>query len=201
MRALARAVAGLVASLAAVALVMALRGELRPYLELVHYNVYYSSGLLLPEDGFFARARDHFDVVVTYFDTGRWQLPAVVLVLAARVRRCRLRRPDGRPISCPSPCADSAAADHSSPLSSTLALTAYWFHHVQILAYPATLIAATLLSAVAIRCGPRAGTIAAAVCVLFVLWSSLHSSGPSGNVDCVDGHGRQRQLGCARAGA
>ena len=177
MGALSRAVAGLVVSLAAVALVMGLRGELRPYLELVNYNVYYSSALL-PEEGFFARARDHLDVVVTYFDTGRWQLPAVVLVLAAACVAAVYvaRKADRSRIRLLAP---SAALTTIAALAA-LALTAYWFHHVQALAYPAALIAATLLSAVAIRWGPRAGTIAGAVCVLSVLWVSLHSADRQG---------------------
>ena len=80
--AVARAVAGLTGALAAAGVLLALRGELRPYLELVEYNVYYSNALLKSQ-GFVGRVADHLDVVVTYFEAGRWQRPAVVLVLAA----------------------------------------------------------------------------------------------------------------------
>ena len=60
----------------------AARRVARPYLELVDYNVYYSSALL-ESDGFFGRATEHLDVVAAYFESGRWQRPAAVLVLVA----------------------------------------------------------------------------------------------------------------------
>jgi hypothetical protein len=57
-----------------------------------------------------------------------------------------------------------------------LALTAYWKEHLQMLAYPATLIGATLI-AVAARLGARIGTVAAAVFVVFALWTSVKNDG------------------------
>lgn len=171
-RALARGFAGLAGAVAAAAIVLGIRGELRSYLELVDYNVYYSNALLESE-GFFARASDHLDVVVTYFEGGRWQRPAVLLVLVAfSVAALSIARIAGG--SLVRVLAPTAILSLLAALAS-LALTAYWYHHVQVLAYPAALIAATLVSAVAIRLGARAGAIAAAVCVLFALWSSLRS--------------------------
>ena len=41
----------------------------------------------------------------------------------------------------------------------TLALTAYWVDHLQMLAYPATLMAATLVAALAAKLGTRAGAV------------------------------------------
>ena len=173
LRACARAVAGLSATLGAAALFMAVRGELRPYLDLVEYNVYYSRALY-GDEGFLGRARLHLDVVIDYFRlSGRWQLPAAVLVLGAfcvaavyLARTSKVSR--GRLLAA------SAALTLVLTLGS-LALTAYWFHHVQMLAYPVALIAATLISAVASSLGERAGALTAVACVLFALWAALKS--------------------------
>jgi hypothetical protein len=171
-RAVGHAAAALAGTLGAAALVMALRGELRPYLDLVDYNVYYSSALL-ESQSFYARVEDHLNVVVTYFDGARWQRPAVVLVLAgfcvAGVYVARAARSTRVRLLAPGAALTLVAAVAS------LSLTAYWYHHVQVLAYPAALVAATLVSAAAIRLGPRAGVVASAACVGFALWTSLHN--------------------------
>jgi hypothetical protein len=171
-RALVLTFAGFAGTVAAAALVLAIRGELRAYLELVDYNVYYSSALL-PSEGFFARASDHLNVAVVYFEGGRWQRPAVLLVLAtfcvAAFSIARTARGSFVRLLAPAAILSLLAA------LVALALMAYWYHHVQVLAFPAALIGATLVSAVALRLGDRAGAIAAALCVLFALWTSLHS--------------------------
>jgi hypothetical protein len=170
-RPLALAAAGLSATLGLAALVLAVRGELRPYLELVEYNVWYSSALV-EDTGFVGRAVQHLDTVVGYFEiSGRWQLPAVVLVLAAFAAAavylvCWRTEPWARLLA-------ASAAGTLVLAAASLALFAYWFHHLQLLAYPAALIAATLISAVASSLGERAGALMAAVCVLFALWSSV----------------------------
>lgn len=174
LHAVVRGATGCGAALAASVLVLAVRGELRPYLELVEYNVYYSRAFVAG-DSFLGRARRHLDIVVGYFErSGRWQLPAVILVLGAfAVAAAYLLQKGGR---WGSALAVSAAATLVLSIGS-LALTAYWFHHLQLLAYPAALIAATLIAAVAKSFGQRAGTIAAAVCVVFALWSSMKQAG------------------------
>lgn len=169
-RQVARAAAGLVAFLGAAAVVLAIRGELRGYLEMIAYNVHYSSSLvdhLGPVD----RARAHLDVPVQYFESsGRWQLPAAVLVLAvfAAAVVVAWTRAESRRRAL-------AAASVLTLVATlgTLALTAYWTHHLQMLAYPAALIVATIVSVVALRLGRRAGAIVAAACVVFALWSSV----------------------------
>lgn len=173
-RALARAAAGATGALAGAALVLAVRGELRPYLELVEYNTYYSRALI-DDDSFFGRAVQHLDVVVGYFErSGRWQLPAAILVLSGFAVAAALLLRNGERRS--SALAAGAAVTLVLALGS-LAVTAYWFHHLQMLAYPAALIAATLISAVAVSLGPRTGAIAAALCVVFTLWSSVKNDG------------------------
>lgn len=167
----ARAAVGLSATLAGAALLLAVRGELRAYLDTITYNVYYSRALL-ESDGVLGRAAEHLDVVFGYFEgSGRWQLPAAILVLAAfSVAAVYLARTNG---SSRRRLLAATAAITFVLTFGTLALTAYWFHHNQMLAYPAALIAATLISVIAITLGQRAGAVAAAVCVLFALWSSV----------------------------
>ena len=169
-RPLALAAAGLSAVLAAAAVLLAVRGELRPYLGLVEYNVWYSSALV-EDTGFVGRAHQHIDTVVGYFEiSGKWQVPAVVLVLVAfAVAAVYLMwRPEswGRLLAAGSAITLVLA-------TGSLALFAYWFHHLQLLAYPAALIAATMISAVAVSLGNRAGAVVATACVLFALWSSV----------------------------
>ena len=170
-RPIATGALGVSATLAVGALLLAVRGELRAYLDIIVYNVYYSR-VLLAGEGFFGRGAKHLDIVVGYFEaSGRWQLPAVVLVLGAfSVAAVYLARTGG------GSCGRLLAATTAMTLVltvGTLALTAYWFHHLQMLAYPAALIAATLIYVVAISFGQRAGAAAAAACVLFALWSSM----------------------------
>jgi hypothetical protein len=168
LRPIGRGIAGLIGTFGVAALVLALRGELRAYLDVVTYNVYYSSALY-HDAGPIERARAHLDVAVGYFKaSGRWQWPAALLVVglfvlagAYLVRRGDLRQ---RVLAV-------ATAVTLVLTVGTLAVTAYWFHHLQMLSYPAALMAATLISVVAVRFGQRAGVVAAAACVLFAFWS------------------------------
>ena len=59
----------------------------------------------------------------------------------------------------------------------TIGLTAYWEHHLQLLAYPAACIAAALISVADRERGRRAGAVAAATFVLFALWTSVKNDG------------------------
>ena len=80
-------------ALAAAAASSALRGELRPYLELVAYNVYYSSARTAVRRDASVALREHLDVVVEYFDPRvAGSYPLALLVLAVVRRRRRLRR-------------------------------------------------------------------------------------------------------------
>ncbi len=137
---------------------------------MIAYNVQYArSGLehLGPVD----RARAHLDVVVQYFESaGRWQLPSAVLVLGLFVVAVYVAWTRGG--SHRRLLAAGAMLTLLATLG-TLALTAFWRHHLQMLAYPAVLIAATGISVVALLLGRRAGAIAAVACVVFALWSSV----------------------------
>lgn len=165
-----RGVLGLASFLGVAAVVLAARGELRGFFEMIAYNVHYSSSLV-DHLGPVGRARVHLDVVVQYLEnSGRWQLPATVLVLAvfavAAVVAWMRFGSRGRALS-------AAAVLTLVATLGTLALTAYWTHHLQMLAYPAAFVAATLISVVALRLGPRAGAVAAVFCVAFALWASV----------------------------
>jgi hypothetical protein len=164
-----RALGGLLATLFGAALALAVFAGFRAYLESIDYNTQYANGLLASDD-WLGRMREHFDLVLEYFRAaGRWQLPAallVVVVFAGVVVLCWTRFL--RPLRL---LASTAAVTLILTLG-TLALTAYWFHHLQMLAYPATLVGATLVGALAVKLGTRAGVVGGAVCVAFALWSS-----------------------------
>ena len=166
---LARGVLGLSLFLVCAGAILAIRGELRGYLDMVAYNFQYArAGLehLGPVD----RARYHLDIVVNYFqNAGRWQYPAALLVLGLFTVAAYLawrRGPNSRLLA-------AAAALTVVATLGTLALTAFWSHHLQMLAYPAALIAATGITVVAMRFGSVAGAVLAAACVAFALWSSV----------------------------
>jgi hypothetical protein len=53
----------------------------------------------------------------------------------------------------------------------TLAMTAYWGHHLQMLAYPAALIGATLVAVASSTAGARVGVAAAVTCVAVALFA------------------------------
>jgi hypothetical protein len=173
-RALVRGALGLGGALVAAAAFLGIRGELRAYLETIEYNVHYSSARTT-SDGLIGRTVDHFQVVTEFFQlAGRWQLPAAILVLAAFgvvlcivvVRGSRSER-----------LLAGVAATTLLAALAVLALTAYSLEHLQLLAYPATLIATAFIWRAHASLGRRAGTVAAAAVVLFALWSSLKVPG------------------------
>ncbi len=58
-----------------------------------------------------------------------------------------------------------------------LAITAYWREHLQMLAYPATLIGAAILTVLSTTRWSKLGAIGACAFVAFALWSSLKNPG------------------------
>lgn len=153
---------GVAALLAAV--VLGIRGELGPYLDTIAYNVHYSG--TVHEGG----VRGHVEVVREFFAaSGKWQLPAAELAAATLLVVTlagwfRLGQTFRR-VSAVTVVTLLAAF-------ATLATTAIFGVHLQLLAYPAALGAATLVLALKDVAKPLA--IAAAVgCVLFAGWSSL----------------------------
>lgn len=163
-RALEAAGGAVVALLGAVA-VMASRGELLPYLDTIAYNVYYSDAAI--NDG---GVRAHLDVVREFFAaSGKWQLPAaelatVGLLLVVLVGWLRLGTTFKK--------VSAAAVAGLAASFVTLALTALFTVHVQLLAYPAALGAATIVLAMSGRSRTLAA-LAAAAFVGFAAWSSL----------------------------
>ena len=148
---------------------LAARGELRAYLDVLHFNVRYPDGALrtMGSDGLGA----HLDVVREFFlAAGKWQAPAAVLAVGAFVVAFFVgRTKGGRAFQL---LAVVTAATLVAALG-TLGLTAIWVHHLQMLSYPAALIAAAVVAALSVSYGQRAGFVAAAVCVGFALWSSV----------------------------
>lgn len=164
------------AGLAAVAF-LAIRGELRPYLDTILYNIHYASART-PSDTAVGQAVDHLRVAWDFFYlAGRWQVPTAILVLTvfgvvlcvAAIRRARSEYILG-----------GAAIAALAGAFLVVALTAYGYEHLQLLAYPATLVVGTLIWRVDAAFGRRAGAIAATAFVLFALWSSLKAPGGTG---------------------
>ena len=168
-RQVAGAFGGLVAAFAVAALVLAVWGGLLEYLETIPYNVEYADALLGSESTL-GRMEEHLRIVVDEFRlAGRWQLPAALLAIGACTAALAfvwLR---------PAPRERLLATMTASTLALTvvtLALTAYWSHHLQMLAYPAAFLAATLISLGTHVAGARPGVVVAAACVFFALWSA-----------------------------
>lgn len=169
-RALARGALGLGGALATAAAILALRGELRAYLGVIVYNVHYS-GARTAADGPVGRAREHLNVAWEYFyRAGRWQAPLAALVLVtfgvavalAWARGTRTERLLG-----------TVAAATLAGAFLVVAETAYAPEHLQLLAYPATLVAATLIWRADVSSGRRSGAVAATVVVLFSFWTTF----------------------------
>ena len=164
------------AGLAAVAF-LAVRGELRAYLDTIVYNVHYASART-PSDTAVGRVMDHLRVAWDFFYlAGRWQVPTAILVLTvfgvvfcvAAIRRARSEYILG-----------GAAIATLAGAFLVVALTAYGYEHLHLLAYPATLVATTLIWRVDVAFGRRAGAIAGSAFVLFALWSSLKAPAGTG---------------------
>lgn len=163
-----RAALGLLAIVGGAAAFLAGRGALGAYLDVLGYNVHYSNSL--QAEGTLDGIRSHLEIVRDYFRrAGKWQAPAavaavVVFFVAVYVGRKR----GGRPLRL---LAGAAVSTLLATLA-TLALTAIWEHHLQMLAYPAALGAAAVISVATTRFGQRAGVVVATACVLFAAWSS-----------------------------
>ena len=172
--ALLRGGLGLGGAITAVAAFLGIRGELRSYLETIAYNVHYSNARTTSDEPI-GRVLDHLRIAYDFFYlAGRWQLPAAILVLSAFsvvVCLAALRRTRSELL-----LAGAATASLLGAIV-VVALTAYWYEHLQLLAYPATLVAGTLIWRIDAAFGRRAGAIAATAVVLFALWSSLKVPG------------------------
>ncbi len=168
LRQLGRGTLGLLAVLGGAAAFLAARGALGSYLDVLGYNVHYSGSLNAP--GPLDGVRRHLDVVTQYFTAaGRWQAPAALaavglFAVAAVLGWTR----GGRPFRGLTVVTASALV----ATVATLALTALWNHHLQMLAYPAALGGAAVVAATAIRFGNRLGAVVAAACIVFAAWSS-----------------------------
>ena len=144
---------------------LASRGELGPYLDTISYNVHYSSASV---GG--GGAESHLRVVREFFAaSGKWQLPAAELAVAGLLAvtvAAWLRLDQAlRRMSTVAVATLGAAVV-------TLALTAIFGVHLQLLAYPAALAAATIVLAARDLWRPL-GALAAGACVVFAAWSSL----------------------------
>ena len=158
----------------AAAVLLGVRGELSAYLDTIAYNFHYASALG-ESDGVVGRATDHLRVARDFFGlAGRWQLPLVILVLAVFAVAAVLAAQRG---GIPQRMLAGVAAATLLGSLATIGLTAYWEHHLQLLAYPAACIAAALISVASHELGRRAGVVAAATFVLFALWTSVKNDG------------------------
>lgn len=165
-RQLAKGAAGVVTVVGAAAAVLAVRGELRAYLDVLVYDFYYT------DEGLVGRGKSsgiagHLGVVREFL--GGLQTVAAVVVLgvflvAVYVGRTR----QGRAFQLVA----AAAITTLIATLTTLALTAIWPHHLQMLAYPVVLVAAALITVTRSYHGQRAGMVAAGVCVLFLVLST-----------------------------
>lgn len=165
LRRAAEACAGAASALVLGALVLALRGELGPYFDTIVYNLHYSDAGV-GNGG----VRAHLDIVREFFAaSGKWQLPAAqlawaILLIVSVIGWLRLGSTFRR--------VSVAAVAASAAAFVTLALTAVFGVHLQLLAYPAALGVATLIVALEAVWRPLAA-VGAAACVAFASWSSL----------------------------
>jgi hypothetical protein len=169
-RQLGEAAVGLSAVLAGATVLLAVRGELRAYLDMLEYNTYYSDAGLRSQGGS-SGMLDHLRLVREVFlASGKWQWPAavaalVIILATAAVSWTRYGR-SFRLLS-------GVAVATLVATVATLAQTAIFREHLQMLAYAAALGAAALISATTRWFGERAGVAAAVACVAFASWSSL----------------------------
>lgn len=170
-RAVGRGALGALGATVAAAALLGARGELRGYLETFAYNVHYSSART-QADGLVGRTLEHLRIASDFFYLpGRWQLGAAILFLAvfglvavyvAVTRGSRAER-----------ALSAVALATFVGGMIVVALTAYWYEHLQLLAYPATLMAAALIWRTNEALGGRWGALAASGAAAFALWSSL----------------------------
>ena len=173
-RSVLRGALGLGVATVVAAAFLAVRGELRPYLDTIVYNVHYSSARTPSHDAV-GRLMDHLRVAWDFFHlSGRWQTPAAILVLVGFLVAVGIAAIRG---SRPERLLGGTAIATLVASFLVIALTAYGNEHVQLLAYPATLVAAALIWRADAAWGGSAGAIAATALVLFALWSSLKVPG------------------------
>lgn len=161
-----RAAIGFGGAAVAAAALLAVQGALGAYLEVVRNNLHYAGAR---SAGTPAAIRGHVEVVRGVFaDAGRWQTPAALLFAALvcvavvlTVRRSGWR---GATLGI-------AALGTLGAGLVTLALTAIWPHHLQLLAYPAALATGTVV-ALARSYGRWLGMAVATGCATFAVWST-----------------------------
>jgi hypothetical protein len=171
LRQLVRAALGLASALGAAAVWLAARGELVEYVETIGYNVGYSRRVLGAETTLDA-IDGHVRIVREYFEAaGKWQAPAALLAVGAFAGATAVGWPALRRSSLQ--LVPAAAAATLAATLATLALTAVWAHHLQMLAYAGALMAASGISLAFVWLGHRGAAVAAAACVLFAAWASV----------------------------
>lgn len=165
--ALMRAGSGLVASIAALAVVLGVRGELDPYLSMQLGNVTYSEHVL-PYMGRSGGIRGHLQVVLD--DTQHTPRVFALFVAGCALALWTLWR-DRRDPGSRNRLLAAIVLGSSAATLVTLALTAAWVHHLQMLAYPETLLALFLASvASGALWRPRARPVVTVVLSAVALW-------------------------------
>lgn len=168
-RRVGRAAVGLGLALGAGALVLAIRGELRAYLEILEYNSYYSSEGLRTMGGT-PGVVGHLELIREFFlASGKWHWPAAI---AGSISFSALVVVGWRRLGAPFRHAAVLAIATLLGTLATLGLTALFFSHLQMLAYALALVAAAVVTAAA-ALDRRAGVVACVCCVAFAAWSSL----------------------------
>jgi hypothetical protein len=161
---------GLLGFAAAVAGLLAIRGELGSYLEILRYNAFYADEGLRSQGGS-GDALNHLEIAWNFFYlSGRWQAPAAILAVVGLVAILvvgRARR-DRELVN-----ASVVAGSVLLATLVTLAQIAIFNQHLQMLAYPAALIAAVTTWCVVTLAGRSAGAIAAVAVALFAFWASF----------------------------
>jgi hypothetical protein len=156
---------GVVVAVFATALLLAVRGELHPYLDTIAYNVHYSDAGV---GGGGIRA--HVDVVHDFFaGSGKWQLPgasiATLSLIVVTLGGWTRLGPVFRRLSAVALATMAAAFV-------TLAMTAIFTVHLQFLAYPISLACATFVMAFRRLVKPL-GVVAAMACMGLAARASL----------------------------
>ncbi len=174
-RQIARATLGGSVVIGAAAAILAARGELRGYIDVLVYNFTYSNdGLYYVDQDVDGRGTGGVlgHVRVVYEALGKWEAGAAVIVLAVfLVAVYHVRNREGRAFRL---LAGAAIASVIATLG-TLALTALWRHHVQMLAFPLVLVAAVLVAVAMSYGGRRLGVLAAGVCIFSLFLSSARA--------------------------